>query len=562
MARHLTYFDYKINQLKPMIGDLVEINFKGRKTIGIVRNLKSSSTFEKHSEILRIIDHQFEKLDIERIEKISYLNFISTSTLLYYIYNSAKYQKNKIYSHKNLLNSVSRIDLQNNFDILNDYKNLEISVNNQILSILNIIKQTKKQLLIIVPNESMKDLIVNILNKVKVNFNILYGQINYDNLKRIKKSWQLGNNRILVGGKKAVLLPVKNLESIIIIDPQSDDYAIVDQNPSIGIDYSAELLAKQHKAKLYRIGHSLDINLSDSRFIEKIKPKIVELSKQGEYTKLPLISKTSLTLAENALQNGKNVLFFLNRKGHAKHLKCTECHHIPFCGNCGDIPKVRKDDLLCESCSTEMWIPKNCPACHSEKLKKAGLGIKEIEKHLQDYFSLQNKSYIENLDVISEDGLRSQIYNFKGKKYDLVIDLLGDIHQIDSRFNANEKAVYKLKRFCHFSNDHKAECIIQTFSKININKLLNEEFYENELNLRKQLKLPPFSGIIELNSKNEEFLTEIKSKFELEKVNDHKYHISYIDLKEVHNILNKYPKEKAKNITVSYENSSSTQSES
>lgn len=567
MARHLDFFDYKIVQKSNInIGDLVIIPFKGRTIYGLVKNIKQKSEFTKISNIDKKIISLFDEKDIERLEILAQINYISVPSLLHSIF--LKSAKKPIKQNKELgLSSVKKTELDTLTNIIKKNTSAEITFKQQLISTILICKNSlrnQEKTIIITPNHQIKNIIQTTLQNAKIEYQLsLENKSTKDQYKFIK-NWQEIASGILIMGKKSLLIPHKELHNIIIIDPESDDYSIVDQNPTINIKFAANLLADQYKANLYQIGHTTSLNIKKS-FSQKINPKIIELSSHGEYSEIPLISKTTLILAEKSLQKGKNVILFYNRKGHAKMLKCTECNHIPFCGKCGNIPTVREDDLLCNSCSTEMWTPKTCPACQKESLKNIGIGSKYIEKKIKSYLEKNDLiKYSDKIRVITEKDFRD-ICHLQIDNIGLITDLLADLHESGYNFDTNERARYKIRRLCHTAIDLNAEYILQTFSKNNLKQKIDTKSKNKELADRKSLNLPPYSGLIKIKKYTDTNL--------LDELNNN--HISFEEYNQVleisynnqnyqllNDILSKYQDINIKQITADYAHTCFTQSKS
>ncbi len=238
------------------------------------------------------------------------------------------------------------------------------------------------------------------------------------------------------------------------------------------------------------------------------KPLIVNLKNKLEYSGDPFLTETLQECIKNALQSQKKVLLFLNRKGVAKRLQCSDCGHLPQCGSCGNLPTVRLDDLVCDRCGMEMWIPKNCPSCGKPKIALKGIGGAKVASLLQENFPEHTVQRVEkgsvgNLDadilVVTEYFFSSCISLFEGKRFGLIADLGADIHLNGSGFRGAEMTARKLYRLIQYAERQKAECIIQTWLPDIVEPMLNlQAFVKTELALRKEYELPPYTTRITL----------------------------------------------------------------
>ncbi len=85
---------------------------------------------------------------------------------------------------------------------------------------------------------------------------------------------------------------------------------------------------------------------------------------------------------------GNQVLVFLNRRGWAPVLSCSDCGWMADCHHCdARLTLHRARNLLwCHHCDTRMPAPASCPGCHSARLLALGAGTERTEHTLQRHF--------------------------------------------------------------------------------------------------------------------------------------------------------------------------------
>ena len=74
------------------------------------------------------------------------------------------------------------------------------------------------------------------------------------------------------------------------------------------------------------------------------------------------IAKETVSLVEEYLNKGNQVLFFINRRGFAPYLICKKCGYKLTCLNCSlylTFHKIR-NKAICHHCSFEKTIDVNC----------------------------------------------------------------------------------------------------------------------------------------------------------------------------------------------------------
>jgi primosomal protein N' (replication factor Y) len=98
----------------------------------------------------------------------------------------------------------------------------------------------------------------------------------------------------------------------------------------------------------------------------------------------PLIEAIRMHLAA-----GNQVMMFLNRRGYAPVLYCSQCAYIAECKRCDARLVYHKNpiSLRCHHCDAKHVIPKECPKCHASSMQPVGLGTQRLEQFLLEQFS-------------------------------------------------------------------------------------------------------------------------------------------------------------------------------
>ncbi len=88
------------------------------------------------------------------------------------------------------------------------------------------------------------------------------------------------------------------------------------------------------------------------------------------------------------LQQGEQVLVFLNRRGYAPVLLCSECGWHGSCARCdANLTWHRKARaLVCHHCEHRQAVPSLCPDCGADALQGVGEGTQQLEQLLSERF--------------------------------------------------------------------------------------------------------------------------------------------------------------------------------
>ena len=251
--------------------------------------------------------------------------------------------------------------------------------------------------------------------------------------------------------------------------------------------------------------------------------EIVDLRQELANGNHSIISDRLREEIQNNLNNKKQTILFLNRRGFSTFVMCRDCGYTAKCKRCNIslTYHIKEDKLKCHYCGYEMNNPKVCPQCKSKNIKYFGSGTQKLEDLVKKMFP-EASTIRMDIDTVNKKNSHEQILNkFKNENIDILIGtqmvvkghhfpnvtLVGVIAADGSLntedYRANEKTFDILVQVAGRAGREKlpGKVIIQTYSPENFcvqcSKEQNyEKFYKTEIELRKQLKYPPFCDII------------------------------------------------------------------
>ncbi len=123
------------------------------------------------------------------------------------------------------------------------------------------------------------------------------------------------------------------------------------------------------------------------------------------------------------IENKKQTILFLNRRGYSTFVMCRECGYTVKCPNC-DITltyHMYGNKLKCHYCGYETFPAKTCPNCNSNKIKYFGTGTQKLEDEVKKIFP--NASTIRmDIDTVSKKNGHEEILSkFKDENIDILI---------------------------------------------------------------------------------------------------------------------------------------------
>ncbi|NCN96674.1 MAG: primosomal protein N' [Rhodoferax sp.] len=99
-----------------------------------------------------------------------------------------------------------------------------------------------------------------------------------------------------------------------------------------------------------------------------------------------IIAPPLLDALAQRVARGEQSMLFLNRRGYAPVLECTDCGWKSNCPNCSAFRVFHKIDrtLRCHHCGFSERVPRACPSCGNLDIAPVGRGTERLEEHLAE----------------------------------------------------------------------------------------------------------------------------------------------------------------------------------
>lgn len=277
-----------------------------------------------------------------------------------------------------------------------------------------------KQTLILVPEINLTP---QTLQRFEERFNVpiavLHSQVSEKNRAIAWRQAMLGNAKIILGTRLAAFVPLKN-PGLFIID-EEHDLAFKQQDH---FRYSArDLLLKRAQLEkcpilLGTATPSLETwhNVKSGKFKHLVLPEragdaqkpvidIIDIRHKKLDTGL---SNELLAQIKAQLDDKRQVLIFLNRRGYAPVLMCCKCGWHQTCKRCDSnmILHNNRNILRCHHCEAQHPIPDICPQCQAPDVMAVGLGTQRLEDCLSRYFPNANIARVDKDSVHTKKQLK------------------------------------------------------------------------------------------------------------------------------------------------------------
>ena len=161
---------------------------------------------------------------------------------------------------------------------------------------------------------------------------------------------QEGTIRIAIGARSAIFSPIHNLGLIIVDEEQEGSYKQTEEAPAYHARDVAVMRGKLSNASVL-LG-SATPSLESYYNAQKGKYKLSELNYRADKATLPLVTLVDQKLEnernkgftlfssllidkiQERIQNGEQIIIFLNRRGYHTTQLCTSCGHSVQCPRC------------------------------------------------------------------------------------------------------------------------------------------------------------------------------------------------------------------------------------
>lgn len=369
-------------------------------------------------------------------------------------------------------------------------------------------------------------------NKVAVFHSAMSQGARLDEWERVRS----GKALIALGTRSAVFAPFSNLGLIIIDEEQEHTYKS-EQPPRFHARELAAFRTKYNKGLLCLASATPSVE----SFTAAIKGKysLFKLTKRYGGAVLPEVetvdmkkeilggnsSPVSRRLYEavnETLDNKKQVILLLNRRGHNTYISCPDCGYVMTCPNCSISLTYHSANhrLMCHYCGYSASADTKCPECGNEHMKFLGAGTQRLEEEIKKLFPKAKVLRVDADSTLARESYSEYLNAFAAGEYDILlgtqmvakgldfpnvtlVGVLGadsaafseDFRSFERTFSLLTQVVGRAGR-----GESKGLAIVQSINPDSelielAAKQDYEGFYESEIMTRKVMIYPPYCDI-------------------------------------------------------------------
>lgn len=350
-----------------------------------------------------------------------------------------------------------------------------------------------------------------------------------------------GRSRIAVGARSALFAPFHHL-GLIVVDEEHETTYKQDEAPHYNardvavvrgfLEPCAVVLGSATPAleSYYNctIGKYRLVEMPD-RIDSKPMPKVEVVDMHVERAllkgdeKASFFSKRLKYLINDRLEKHQQVILFLNRRGYATTLTCSECGYTASCDNCSVTYTYHRkaDKLVCHHCNTMLDAPKTCPDCGNPNIRYGGYGTERIEAITRKMFPNAMVARMDSDTMTNSESYRQVLGAFKEHHIDILIGTqmiakgldfpdvtLVGIIQADiglnlPDFRSAERTFSLITQVAGRAGrgDEPGVVVVQTctpdnYALVSAQRHDFKGFYDQETPVRKNLLFPPFTHLV------------------------------------------------------------------
>ena len=208
-----------------------------------------------------------------------------------------------------------------------------------------------------------------------------------------------GELRVVVGTRSALFTPMPNLGLVVVDEEHDQSFKQAD-----GLRYSARdaaikraqmqdvpVILGSATPSLESYANSCRGNFELHRMRTRATGAVMPAIQTIDLRPLPpdtVLAPQTVDKMRSELEQHRQVMVFMNRRGYAPVLLCRSCAWISECPRCDARTTVHKHlhKLQCHHCGWTQRNPDQCPSCGSSDLVALGFGTEKLEECVRECF--------------------------------------------------------------------------------------------------------------------------------------------------------------------------------
>ena len=346
-----------------------------------------------------------------------------------------------------------------------------------------------------------------------------------------------GEARVVLGARSAVFAPLEHLGIVIVDEEHEPAYKQED-----GLRYNGRDLAvlRAQMAGCPVVLGSATPSVVSYHHCMQGKYRLLTMDKRVAEQPLPSVEIVDLATARRSrpelafsdqlisavaetLEQGRQSLLFVNRRGFSSYMACRDCGAILQCRHCLVSMTLHRGQhtLLCHYCGFRQHPAALCPACGSARVSGGGIGSERIEEEVRQLFPEARVARLDSDTTGNRKHYQTTLRAMRSGQVDILvgtqmiakglhfprITLVGVVWADTGLgmpdYKAAERTFALLSQVTGRAGrgSDPGRVIIQTYQPHHYSIALARQhdyrgFYQQEIAVRQPLSYPPFSRLV------------------------------------------------------------------
>jgi primosomal protein N' (replication factor Y) (superfamily II helicase) len=311
--------------------------------------------------------------------------------------------------------------------------------------------------------------------------------------------------------------------------PDVVTYARALQGKVTRLELPDRILAHREAIRLQetRLGRSARFQplLGEVETAELPPVRVVDMRQQLLQGNSSIFSLPLQEALRRVLSQDEQGILFINRRGAASYVFCRDCGHALRCPRCDTSLTYHRagESLRCHHCGYRRKMPKNCPNCGSQRIRRYGTGTERVEEELKQLLPQARSLRWDWETTRQKDAHEIIISHFAHHRADFLIGtqmlakgldlplvtlvgvILADVGLNLPDYRAAERTFQVLAQVAGRAGRSPlgGSVILQTYLPDNyvIQAAAGHDyrtFFEQEMEFRRRLRYPPFTHLVRL----------------------------------------------------------------
>jgi primosomal protein N' (replication factor Y) len=303
------------------------------------------------------------------------------------------------------------------------------------LQSIEVVLQLKRQVLILVPEIGLTPQTVKRFeDRFGLEVGVLHSNLNDNERLSVWQQSRVGELAIVIGTRSSIFTPMLKPGMIIVDEEHDGSYKQQD-----GLKYHARdlavILAKKYQVPLVlgtatpsleTLNNALTGKYQHLHLRQRAGSAVFAKQQVMDITNQVLDSGLAVGMLgriKGHLEQGSQVMIFVNRRGFAPALLCHQCGYVEQCKRCNKPFTVHRSlhKIQCHHCGAAKAIPNKCHQCGHHELVTQGVGTEQLESMLKQEFSQYSTIRIDSDSVRGKSKLNNLLEQINQGKHQILI---------------------------------------------------------------------------------------------------------------------------------------------